>query len=258
MKQLELVLLAGLAAGVAGCVARIDAAAGPGNTRGDVTKAGAEDDEGAGAAGSAEWRSPKPRTETAGSAGPMPQPAAAGSAAPKPRTETAGSAAPKPRTETAGSGGSMQSAAAGSTAPKPAASTPDASTPSTPPREMDAGVMQPMAAMPTAGSMSAPMDAGSACDFRGLVQAKCGSSGCHGGPSASTGLDLTSASLAMRVEGRKGPSACKDRLLIDPENPAQSALYLKVTGSSCGSQMPLGGSLSSSEKACFLSWIEGL
>jgi hypothetical protein len=104
----------------------------------------------------------------------------------------------------------------------------------------------------------APEDAGAACDFRGLVQAKCGNASCHGAPASSTGLDLTSPALAMRVAGRKGPSACSNNLLIDTANPARSALYLKVTSMTCGSQMPLGGSLTPSEQACVLSWIEAL
>jgi len=96
------------------------------------------------------------------------------------------------------------------------------------------------------------------CDFRGLMQMKCGNASCHGAPGSSTGLDLTSASLATRVAGRKGASACGDKLLIDKDQPEASLLYLKVTGSSCGARMPLGGALTASEQACVLSWIEGL
>jgi hypothetical protein len=136
----------------------------------------------------------------------------------------------------------------------------DASRPPPPPMESDdedAG--RPVVAMPVAGSASpAKPDAGTVCDFRGLVQLKCGSAACHGAPGAGTGLDLTSASLATRVEGRKGPGACASSLLIDKANPSKSALYLKITGTTCGTQMPLGGSLTPSEQACVLSWIEGL
>jgi hypothetical protein len=125
----------------------------------------------------------------------------------------------------------------------------------------DAG--RPVVSMPKAGSPSAPppdagMDAGMACDFRGLVQMKCGGSACHGAPASGTGLDLTSPMLAMRVEGRKGPSACGNTLLIDKANPKRSAIYLKVTGTECGSRMPLGGQLTPAEQACVLSWIDGL
>ena len=147
-------------------------------------------------------------------------------------------------------------------------STPDASKPPVT-NEDDDDAGRPVVAMPRAGGPSTPKpdagtpdagtDAAVACDFRGLVMTKCAGAACHGGPAAGTGLDLTSAMLATRVEGRKGPSACSSNLLIDKTNPAKSALYLKVTGTTCGSQMPLtGGSLSASEKACVLSWIEGL
>jgi hypothetical protein len=60
------------------------------------------------------------------------------------------------------------------------------------------------------------------------------------------------------VEGRKGDGACSDQLLIDEEEPAQSVIYLRVTGATCGVKMPLGGSLTASEQACVLSWVEGL
>lgn len=179
------------------------------------------------------------------------------------------------REDDGGAAGSSSSAGAAGKAskPKPVATDddddagapqarPDASKP--PPRatdddnDDDAG--RPVVAMPAAGSASEPKpDAGSTCDFRGLVAMKCGSAACHGAPATGTGLDLTSASLATRVAGRKGPAACANNLLIDKTNPAKSALYLKVTGTTCGSQMPLtGGTLTPTEQACFLSWIEGL
>jgi hypothetical protein len=101
-------------------------------------------------------------------------------------------------------------------------------------------------------------DAGPACDFRALVQSKCASASCHGAPALGSGLDLTSASLATRVEGRKGAGACSDKLLIDEDEPARSVIYLRVTGATCGVKMPLGGSLTASEQACVLSWVEGL
>mgnify|MGYP006335605021 CR=1 FL=1 len=115
------------------------------------------------------------------------------------------------------------------------------------------------------GKAGSPAAAGSggaaaaaACDFKGLMAQKCAGGGCHGGPGASTGLDLTTAMLGQRVEGRHGSGACTDKLLVDTEDPAQSKLYLKISGSSCGVRMPLGGSLTEAEQACVLSWIEGL
>ena len=64
--------------------------------------------------------------------------------------------------------------------------------------------------------------------------------------------------LAARVQGRKGKGACTDKLLIDANNPSESKLYLKVTGSTCGSPMPLGGMLTEPEQECVLTWIENL
>jgi hypothetical protein len=87
---------------------------------------------------------------------------------------------------------------------------------------------------------------------------KCAGASCHGGASSATGLDLTSAMLAQRVQGRHGSGSCTDKLLVDVNDPAQSKLYLKVSGTACGVKMPLGGSLTPSEQACVLSWIEGL
>ena len=112
---------------------------------------------------------------------------------------------------------------------------------------------------PDAGAADAgAKDAAVACDFRGLMQQKCGNLACHGAPAQTTGLDLTSAGLANRLEDRTGSSGCPDHLLIDKENPEKSMLYLKVVGTECGVRMPLGGMLTSDEQACILSWIEGL
>jgi hypothetical protein len=116
----------------------------------------------------------------------------------------------------------------------------------------DAGAMPPAAHDDDAGM---PPPAAPPCDFRGLVMNKCAGSSCHGGPNASTGLDLTSPSLASRVKGRMGTGACTDKLIVDPDNPQDSKLFLKVSSSTCGVKMPLGGSLSASEQACVLSWI---
>ena len=159
-----------------------------------------------------------------------------------------GWAGSKPAASSAGSGGwSAPPASAGMRAPTGGAgqSSPD-------PREEDAGIAE-------AGSgATQPPPMAAACDFRALMQAKCGNATCHGGPGASTGLDLTSAMLGARVADREGKGACSDKLLVDPENPRDSKLYLKVSGSSCGSQMPLGGQLNADEQACVLTWIEGL
>jgi hypothetical protein len=111
---------------------------------------------------------------------------------------------------------------------------------------------------PSAGSAAVKTDAGPACDFKTLVQTKCANVTCHGAPATTSGLDLTSPSLAMRISGRTGAGACTDKLLIDKDDPTNSKIYLKVTGTTCGARMPLGGTLTSADQACVLSWIEGL
>jgi hypothetical protein len=97
-----------------------------------------------------------------------------------------------------------------------------------------------------------------ACDFKALVQAKCGSSNCHGGPSSATGVDLTSEGVADRLKNRSGSGSCSTKRMIDSETPEQSALYLLVSGNSCGIRMPVGNRLDVDEQACILQWIEGL
>lgn len=121
----------------------------------------------------------------------------------------------------------------------------------------DAGASQDME-MEMEMEMMTQKPAAPACDFPAIMQAKCGNASCHGAPGSSTGLDLTTAMLAARVDGRKGKGACTDKLLVDVDNPRQSKLYLKVSGTTCGSQMPLGGMLTQDEQACVLTWIEKL
>lgn len=94
------------------------------------------------------------------------------------------------------------------------------------------------------------------CDFKALMMSKCGNPACHGGPNASTGLDLTSDDLRGRTANVNGSGACNDNPLIDAADPEQSALYLIVTGNACGLRMPLGGTLSAAEQTCVLEWIK--
>jgi hypothetical protein len=129
-------------------------------------------------------------------------------------------------------------------------------------RAQDAASSTPDAARTDAAASvdaaGAGSEAGPGCDFRALITAKCGSSGCHGAPAVSNGLDLTSPDLSLRLAGKRGSGACSSYLLIDATAPAQSALYLKVTPDACGSRMPLGGTLTDGEQACILRWIESL
>ena len=122
------------------------------------------------------------------------------------------------------------------------------------------GTIEDPASFQELGQASKPdaSEAGIGCDFKTLIMVKCGSSGCHGAPAVSNGLDLTSADLAQRLAGRRGSGSCSTHLVVDPATPSESALYLKVTPDACGSRMPLGGTLTDGEQACILRWIESL
>jgi len=108
------------------------------------------------------------------------------------------------------------------------------------------------------GGAGASADAGAACNFRALMQNKCGNATCHGGLSSGAGLDLTTDGLAQRLAGKRGSDACSTYLLIDTAVPEQSALYLKVTDHACGVRMPLGGTLGNEDQQCILQWIDKL
>jgi hypothetical protein len=138
----------------------------------------------------------------------------------------------------------------------------DAATPE-PVEEDDAAAPVEEPEPPPEPDAGAPADTGTvnpapmvSCDFKALMMTKCGNPSCHGGPTASTGLDLTSDDLRGRVANVNGSGACNDKPLIDSADPEQSSLYLVVTGNACGLRMPLGGQLSAAEQACVLEWIK--
>jgi hypothetical protein len=135
----------------------------------------------------------------------------------------------------------------------------DAATPQLPSRSEDPDAASDVDAGPSSAGLAAHTGAGS-----GGAWSRAAASAADSGrdPAGAAACDfrghLTSASLAMRLEGRKGASACTDKLLIDKQSPEDSMLYLKVTGTSCGLKMPLGGSLTATEQACMLDWIGSL
>ena len=89
---------------------------------------------------------------------------------------------------------------------------------------------------------------------------RCALSGCHVGAGAPFGLDLssvaTSAASTVGVASSEMPSLMR----IDPFDPGQSYLYLKITDdpSILGDPMPAsGGPLSSADIALVSDWIDG-
>jgi len=100
--------------------------------------------------------------------------------------------------------------------------------------------------------------AASVCDAPSQVfAARC--AGCHSpGPAEYVNLDLTSPGVAKRVTGTR--STCQGEVLVVAGKPDASYLYTKLTepNPTCGSQMPLNGSLGADDLACVESWIVGL
>jgi hypothetical protein len=84
----------------------------------------------------------------------------------------------------------------------------------------------------------------------------CATAPCHSAAAMQNHLDLQSPGLPERLVGKQafgGPG-----LLIDPMNPDDSVLYLKVTSTPpFGFQMPLvGGPLSQDQVECIKTWVE--
>jgi len=100
-------------------------------------------------------------------------------------------------------------------------------------------------------------DAGGGCGdvVARIFVPRCGGGGCHGPTAPQQGLDLVSAGVAARVVGM--PALSCAATLADPDDPASSFLYTKLSASPpCGSQMPLAQlPLSAADAACILAWI---
>jgi hypothetical protein len=103
-----------------------------------------------------------------------------------------------------------------------------------------------------------------------VASAKCSTAVCHLAGSTSNSLDLSSSNVAMRlinvnathdgVDLDGGGVTCPTAKLIDTSTPAASWLLVKINGmqGSCGSQMPLIGSITSTDKACLTNWVDSL
>jgi hypothetical protein len=89
-----------------------------------------------------------------------------------------------------------------------------------------------------------------------ILAMKCAGSTCHSGKTPAQGLDLVSAGVESRVVGKMA-TECKTPL-ADPKDPAGSQIYVKISGTTCGGQMPPGAVLPASEIACVKEWIAGL
>lgn len=89
----------------------------------------------------------------------------------------------------------------------------------------------------------------------------CATVGCHAGPNAQSGLDLTEDFAAAGLVNKPSSDYGDEFLRVDPQNPARSYLIMKIKGDAKikGDRMPRGGQeLSDSEIAAIESWINSL
>jgi hypothetical protein len=76
--------------------------------------------------------------------------------------------------------------------------------------------------------------------------------GCHGG---NGGLTITAGASYNNLVNVNAQSSCSSLKRVLPNDAANSVLYKKVSGTTCGSQMPQGGSLSTSDIILIRDWI---
>jgi hypothetical protein len=113
-----------------------------------------------------------------------------------------------------------------------------------------------LGAPPDAGTTVPPDDDGGCDPVADIFPPSCTTSACHSAQSQQGNLDLESPGLPQRLVNKAahgGPG-----LLIDPKDPAQSVLLLKVTDNPPFQfQMPLGlDPLSKDEFACLQAWVD--
>jgi hypothetical protein len=91
-----------------------------------------------------------------------------------------------------------------------------------------------------------------------LFKAKCGLSGCHGATAPQVDLDLVSADLASRIidQPSSDNSVCKGRKYVTTDGTPGLLLDKVSDQPSCGTKMPLGGSLTAAELKCMTDWLQ--
>ena len=110
------------------------------------------------------------------------------------------------------------------------------------------------------GQASGGSGSGDECDGFAILEANCGSSGCHGQDSLYSNF-AESEEAALTFVGESGESSCSaEGPLLNPENPVSSIIIQKVTASSppCGSRMPVVGELTQADVTCLQEWIGSL
>lgn len=96
-----------------------------------------------------------------------------------------------------------------------------------------------------------------ACDpVTDIFPASCAAQVCHSSSAMLASLDLESPGVFSRVSQANAQSSCPGDPIVDMNNPTESVLYKKVTGTQCGGIMPpSGGQLNQSQIDCIEQWI---
>lgn len=90
-----------------------------------------------------------------------------------------------------------------------------------------------------------------------ILAASCTNPGCHNSQDRMQGLDLQAPDVGTRLHGKSASEGAG--LLVDPDVPARSVLYTKVTSRPpFGARMPLTGPLDDDQVACVLAWITSI
>jgi hypothetical protein len=112
-----------------------------------------------------------------------------------------------------------------------------------------------------AGSGDTGGSSSGGCDAFGILAARCSGAGCHGAGSSNSNF-AESEAIAESLAGSDPVTAgCEgESTLINPDNPRDSLLILKVNGTTpCGSPMPLiPPPLTDDEVTCLEDWIGSL
>ena len=76
--------------------------------------------------------------------------------------------------------------------------------------------------------------------------------GCHGGTG---GLTITAGASYNNLVNVNAQSSCPSLKRVLPNDASNSVLYRKVSGTTCGQQMPQGGALSATDITLIRNWI---
>jgi hypothetical protein len=93
------------------------------------------------------------------------------------------------------------------------------------------------------------------CDGAQILVTNCGASFCHGG-----GIGTFATSESTLADSVDTPSSgyantCGSGVLIDSGDATEGVIYAKVSGATCGGQMPPGNALSAADQDCVRSFL---